>query len=355
MSSVLEQQVTARWELAASEVQDALRQHLVVAFLGSASAGKDAAIRAIFGLDFGQVDPIPGSTDRVRVAAVDADRQLLVVNAPGFGDIRAEVDAAARTALDQLDLAVFVVNSDGGATIDERRDLADIRALGRPTLVCLNKIDLIRPNQREVFITSTLSQLGVEASDALVTAFDPLPALSDKPIGVDEVVAWIHAHLEDRGKALLFAKHTRNKVAACEAIIVQASKRAALAGAIPIPGADATAVTALQIKLITDIAAVFGQRIDKDLILFIMGEALAGTSKGFIRWAMGAAKAAGWLPGVQIVSLAIGALGATVAGATTYGVGHAAVAFMQRGGKMNGVELREVFDAQAFNYKDAKE
>jgi len=353
MSTALEKQVMARWELAATEVDDALRKHLVVAFLGSASSGKDSAIRAVFGLDFGQVDPIPGSTENVRVAAVDAARHLLVVNAPGFGDIRAEVDAAARTALEQLDLAVYVVNCEGGATIDERRDLAEIRSLGRPTLVCLNKIDLIRPDDRDVFIASTLTQLGVDTADALVTAFDPLPALSENPIGVESVIAWIHEHLEEDGKALLFAKHTRNKVAACEAIIRVAAKRAAMAGALPIPGADATAVTAIQVKLITDIASVFSQRIDKDLVLFILGEALAGSSKGFIRWALGAAKAAGWVPGGQVLNVAVGAVGATVAGATTYGVGRASVAYMQRGGKISGIELREIFDAEAFLYRGA--
>ena len=52
----LKKQVMARWELAADEVSTALQQTLAVAFLGSASAGKDSAIRALFGLDFGQVD-----------------------------------------------------------------------------------------------------------------------------------------------------------------------------------------------------------------------------------------------------------------------------------------------------------
>lgn len=350
MSDDLKKEVLARWELAATEVDTALRQTIAVAFLGSASAGKDSAIRALFGLDFGQIDPIPGSTERIRVAAVDAERQLLVVNAPGFGDIRGEVDAEARRALDQLDLAVYVLNCDGGATIDERRDLDAIRALGRPVLVCLNKIDLIRPNQREAFVQATLAQLGVSRDDAVETAFDPLPVLADEPIGVDQVIAWIQDHLED-GKELLFAKHLRNKAAACEAIVVAAAKKAALAGAIPVPGADITAVTVVQVKLITDIAAVFGRRIDQDLVLFIIGEALAGTSKGFIRYAVGALKAAGWIPGGQMAQIAISALGASVAGAATYGVGKAAITFIQRSGKVTGEELRQIFDEQAFAWK----
>jgi len=350
-STEIEKAVLARWELAAGEIQDALEEHVAVAFLGSASSGKDSAIRALFGIDFGQVDPIPGSTDRVRVAPIDADSRVLVINAPGFGDVRASVDERARKAMEQLDIAVYVLNCDGGATIDERRDLDAIRELGRPTLVCLNKIDLIRPAQRDAFIDATLAQLGVEPEDAVVTAFDPLPVLSDTPIGVQDVVDWIHKHLEEDGKALLFAKNLRNRAIACESIIRAAAKQAALAGAIPIPGADATAVTAIQVRLISNIAAVFNHRVDKDLILFILGEALAGSSKGFIRWAVGAAKAAGWIPGGQVVAVATSALGATVSGATTFGVGKAAVAFMERGGSITGTEIREIFNLQAFAWK----
>ena len=350
----LQQQVNARWELAASEVQAALQQTLSIAFLGSASSGKDSAIRALFGLDFGQVDPIPGSTDQIRVAPVDLDQRVLVVNAPGFGDLRDEVEARARQVLDHLDIAVYVVNCDGGATIDERRDLATIRALGRPTLVCLNKIDLIRPERRAPFIEQTIAQLGILPHDAAVTAFDPLPALADAPIGVASVIDWIHEQLETSGKSLLFAKSLRNKAAACEALIQAAAKKSAMAGAIPLPGVDATAVTALQVRLITDIATVHGRQLDKDLVLFILGEALAGTSKGFVRWAVQAAKGAGWIPGGQIVSLATSALGATVAGGTTYGVGKAAVAFMQHG-SLSGAELRVVFDREATAYRTQQE
>lgn len=346
-------QVGVQVEVVATRLQADLSQRLVVAFLGSASAGKDSAIRALFGIDFGQIDPIPGSTDRLRVAPMDAAGHVLLVNAPGFGDIRQSVDATARGVLESLDVAVYVVNADGGATIDERRDLDAIRALGRPVLVCINKIDLIRPHQREEFVRTTLAQLAVSPNDAVVTAFDPLPALADEPIGVEAVIAWIHERLDDQGKSLLFAKQLRNKAAACEVIIASAAQKAALAGAIPVPGADMAAVTAVQVKLITDIAAVHEVRLDKDVAMFIMAEALAGTSKGFVRWALSAAKTAGWVPGAAVAELAASALGATIAGAATYGVGKAAVAYMGRN-SITGSELRQVFDTEAGAWKDRK-
>jgi len=349
----IEEQVIARWEVAAEAVQEALKENLVVAFLGSASSGKDSAIKAIFGHDFGQVDPIPGSTSEVRVAAIDAGEQVLVVNAPGFGDVRGEVDAEARKVMGQLDLCVYVLNCDGGATIDERRDLDAIRALGRPVLVCLNKIDLIRSDDKAAFVAATLLQLGVDRGDAVLTAFDPLPVLSEEPIGVEEVLAWIHRHLEAEGKGLLFAKTLRNQALACDVLIRTAARRSAVAGAIPIPGADATAVTAIQIKLLTDIAAIHSHRIDRDLVLFIIGEALAGGSKGFVRWAVNAAKTAGFIPGGQIVHVATSALGASISAAATWGVGKAGVAFIQSGGELTAQALRDVFDAEAFRWRES--
>jgi GTPase len=349
----LKKQVLKRWEIAAGEVDTALSQRLVVAFLGSASSGKDSAIRALFGIDFGQIDPIPGSTDRIRVAPIDPDGRILVVNAPGFGDIRQDVDERARAVLDQLDIAVYLLNCDGGATIDERRDLDAIRALGRPTLVCLNKIDLVRPHQREEFVTATIAQLAIQPEDAVVCAFDPLAVLSEEPVGVEHTIRWIHDHLIENGKDLLFAKYLRNRAAACESIIEAAAKRAAMAGALPVPGADVTAVTAIQVKLITDIAAVYSRRIDKDITFFIIGEALAGGSKGFIRWGINALKMAGWIPGGQIATVATSALGATVAGAATYGVGKVAVSFMQSG-SMGGDQIRTLFNNEAFSWKERK-
>ncbi len=342
--------VSARWEAAAEETDSALSKTLVVAFLGSASSGKDAAIRALFGVDFGEIDPIPGSTDRLRVAAIDHQQKFLVVNAPGFGDLRDEVDAEASKALDSLDVAIYVLNADGGATIDERGDLDRVRALGRPVLVCINKIDLIRESDRKAFIAATLLQLGVAPKDAIVTAFDPMPALSPEPIGVDEVISWIARTLAKDGKELLFAKYMRNKASACEPLIYQAAKRAAVAGAIPVPGADATAVTLIQVKLIADIAAVFGRDLDRDVMLFLVGEALAGGSKGFVRWAVNALKAAGWVPGGQIVHVATSTLGATISSAATWGVGKAAVAYMQRG-DMTPEQFRTVFEAAAQAYR----
>ncbi len=339
------------WQKSEMELREALSKNITVAFLGSASAGKDSAIRALFGIDFGNISPIPGSTDQLKVAPLDTNGQVLLVNAPGFGDVRADVDAIGRKALDSLDIIIYVVNAEGGATIDEKRDLDQVRALGRPVLVCLNKIDLIRPAQRPEFIQATLEQLNVDLKDAVICTFDPLPQLSTEPLGLQEVITWIHKQLTESGKALLFSKQLRNKAAACEPILVAAARNASMAGAIPIPGADLAAVTAIQVKLIRDVAEVFEAPLDQDVALFIIGEVLSGSMRGFMRWGVQALKAAGWIPGTQLAEGAILALSSMIAAATTYGVGKAAIHYFQNGQKLDNDKLRLVFDAAAFEYK----
>lgn len=344
-------EVGRHWEVAARDVDEAMRTAVALAFVGSASSGKDSAIRALFGVDFGQIDPVPGSTDRVRVAPIGGADQVLLVNTPGFGDVRTEVDRAARSVLEQVDAFLYVLNCDGGATTDERRDLAAVRAFRRPVLVCLNKIDLIRPHQRDDFVRQTLAQLGADAAETVVCAFDPLPALADGPIGVDAVLAWIHESLGD-AKGLLVAKHARNRAVATEALIRRAARRAAAAGAVPLPGVDAAAVTAIQVRLVLDIAQVYGHPASKDVALFIVGEVMLSAGRGFLRWAVEAAQAAGWIPGGQAMLIATSALGATISGASTWGVGRAAVAYMERQGQITAPELRDVFDAEAGSWRD---
>lgn len=338
----------AQWTELRSDLDRAMAERVTLAFLGSASAGKDAAIRALFGIDFGQVDPIPGSTEDLRVVDIAGDGRFLVVNAPGFGDVRQDVDSVARQVLESLDVVIYVVNAEGGATIDEKNDLADIKARGAgdyPTLVALNKIDLIREHQREEFVAATLAQLDVSPQDAVICAFDPHPALADRPIGLEQVIDWIDASLRERGKELLFAKHLRDKRLACQPIIKAAARKAALAGAVPVPGADITAVTWIQVRMVEELAAVHGQKLDRDVILWLVGELLAGTSKGFVRRAVDGLKIAGWIPGGQaIAATAVAAVAGSLSAAITVATGEAAIHFLQSEQRLEMDELKVIFN-----------
>ena len=71
-----------------------------------------------------------------------------------------------------------------------------------------------------------------------------------------------------------------------------------------------------------------------------------------MRWAVNAAKTAGWIPGGQVVHIATSTLGASISAATTWGVGKAGVAFMQSQDGLKGPDIREIFNQAAFAWRD---
>ncbi|MEQ1568942.1 MAG: GTP-binding protein, partial [Myxococcota bacterium] len=125
---------------------------------------------------------------------------LFVVNTPGMGDVIESVTEEARQVLDHIDVYVYLVNAQGGVQAREKADHEACRARGRPVLVVVNKVDTLRPDDRQRFLDDCRTKLRVADDDLLAAAFDPLPQLSETPIGLPEVRGWIERHLRELGK-----------------------------------------------------------------------------------------------------------------------------------------------------------
>lgn len=177
-----------------------VQRRLVLALVGSPSSGKDAAIGALFGLDTGNVNPVAGSTKRVAIYAAPGDPHIQIVNTPGLGDVLAELTVETREVLDQADLFLFLVNSQGGVRQRERDEFSRVRQRRRPTLVLVNKIDTLLEEDRARFLADVATKLRVEPALVLGVAVDPLPQLAPGPIGLEPVHAWLADRLEDLGR-----------------------------------------------------------------------------------------------------------------------------------------------------------
>lgn len=186
--------------LEVSALRQTVRHRVTVGVVGSPSSGKDAAIKAIFGLDSGNVNPVAGSTRTVEITRLADATALYVVNTPGMGDIIEEVTEEARQVLDLIDVFVYVVNAQGGVQARELADYEAAVARGRPVLAVVNKIDTLRERDRERFLADARAKLSAPEDAFLAAAFDPLPQLSDVPIGLDAVRDWLTEHLQDLGK-----------------------------------------------------------------------------------------------------------------------------------------------------------
>jgi small GTP-binding protein len=175
-----------------------VQRRVTVGVVGSPSAGKDAAIKTLFGLDSGNIHPIAGSTTEVSLHQLGED--LFLVNTPGLGDVMDEVTERTRQILRHIDVYVYVLNVEGGVQAREQSDHAACVASGKPVLVCVNKVDVLREGQLEPMLEHVRAALGTDA--VLPCAFDPLPVLADEPLGVDESLAWLQARLAGSGKQL---------------------------------------------------------------------------------------------------------------------------------------------------------
>lgn len=183
-----------------ARIRQVVLRRVTVGLVGSPSTGKDAGIRALFGIDTGNISPVAGSTREVAIHRVPGATALYVVNTPGLGDVVQAVTEEAKQVLQHIDVFLYVVNAEGGV---QARELADYRAClasGKPTLALVNKIDVLRPADKDRYLADARQKLGAAEADFLAVAFDPLPQLAPGPIGLGEVRAWLATHLQELGK-----------------------------------------------------------------------------------------------------------------------------------------------------------
>lgn len=186
--------------LEVARIRQRVLHRVTVGVVGSPSTGKDAAIKALFGIDTGNVSPIAGSTKEVAIQRLPGATALFVVNTPGLGDVVERVTEEARQVLDHIDLYLYIVNAEGGVQARELADYQRCVATGKPVLALVNKIDVLRPRDKDRYLADARAKLGAPAEDFLPVAVDPLPQLSPGPIGLEEVHAWISRTLAALGK-----------------------------------------------------------------------------------------------------------------------------------------------------------
>lgn len=186
--------------LEVSKLRQLVLHRVTIGVVGSPSSGKDAAIKAIFGIDHGNVSPVAGSTKEVEITRIEGTTATYVVNTPGMGDVVQEVTEEARQVLEHIDVYVYVVNAQGGVQAREKADYTACVRTGRPVLAVVNKIDTLRETDRERYLEDARTKLGAPQDAFLPAAFDPLPQLSETPIGLDAVRSWLRERLLQAGK-----------------------------------------------------------------------------------------------------------------------------------------------------------
>jgi predicted GTPase len=189
------------------------RDKLMVAFYGAASSGKSSAVKTLFGLDVNHIHPIPGTTDQVYVWRLPSG--ISIADTPGLQDIDEGFVLKAKSFIDDVDIFVYLINANGGINEKVQADLNLLKAVKRPFLAVLNKIDTIHPGHRQEFFEHQLVASGVPRENMMLAAFDPIPSISPHPINVEAVRAWIGQTVKGKGEDLLREKRTAEIVYLC--------------------------------------------------------------------------------------------------------------------------------------------
>lgn len=170
-----------------AQLRRLVQDRLTLAIVGPPSSGKDSALRALFGIDTGNIDPVAGATRSAESHKL-SDR-LFVLNTPGHGDVDQGLSDETQSHLDHADLYLVVLNAEGGLQAPDRKLLDTVVARKRPTLVALNKVDLLREGELEPMLAHVRERAG--DLPVVPASFDPY--LAPEPLGVDAVWEWIEA------------------------------------------------------------------------------------------------------------------------------------------------------------------
>ncbi len=276
-----------------------------VIVFGTGSVGKTSLIAAMagqvggkFGVAntmtdevAGKVGAAMGTTDRPVEYPVDLrglNRQILLVDTPGILEAGLAGTERGRIALEEAAAAamvVFVVDND--LRQSELEPLQAIAAVGKQSLLVLNKADLFTVADRDLVLHQLRSRVAglIEPENVVAISASPRPlTLEDgkshqPPSNINPFLDRFAQILFASGEAMVAAnilQRSQQLSSAAKLLIDQERRKQALqvvakyqwmsAGAIainPLPVVDLIATAAINSQMIIDIGKVYGCQLDK--------------------------------------------------------------------------------------------
>jgi small GTP-binding protein len=295
-----------------------------VAIVGPANVGKSTLYNQLVrnARDRAEVSAVPGTTRISRAA--DAGL-FAVVDTPGADAVGAVGEAEKERAFDaarEADFLVVVFDAIQGIKRTEEELYRDLRALERPHVIVLNKIDLVpRAPERDRVVEAAARNLGLAAEEVV-------PCVAKDGKHVERVLLAI-AKAEPEIVAALGAALPEYRAALAWSATRRAAATAAVIALTPLPILDVFPLLAVQTTLVLGIARIYGQRITlgraRELVV-TFGLGLAGRTLFQELSKLGGPP--GWM------------LAAAIAASTTVVMGRAAAAWFERGERAKASDLR---------------
>jgi GTP-binding protein Era len=171
------------------------------AMVGRSNMGKSTLMNALLGEALAIVSPIPQTTrNRVLGVVRSGDAQIGLLDTPGLHKPKTRLgqmmNATARHAVDEADVVLFVTAPPSDPTgkalrvsAGDRTLLADI-GKGKPTILVINKVDLIKPRSDVLPLIEEFSKIRDFVSI--------IPISARREDGLDRLLAEIAPYLPER-------------------------------------------------------------------------------------------------------------------------------------------------------------
>ncbi|HBA92168.1 MAG TPA: hypothetical protein DCZ08_10650, partial [Anaerolineaceae bacterium] len=240
--------------LSTQQLRMAFGQKHRVAIVGPTNVGKSTLYNQFIHqkTDRAETSPLPGTTRTNQ----QADAGLFaIIDTPGadaVGDVGAREQAEALQAAEQADFLIIVFDAIQGIKQSELNLFSRLRALGKPYVIALNKIDLVRKESPAV-IARAAQNLGL-------TVEQVLPLIAKTGEGIPEILTAIAATEPEMVAALGRGLPQYRWQLAWRSIVSAASVSAVIA-LTPLPIIDFAPLIIIQSAMVLSIARIYNYRV----------------------------------------------------------------------------------------------
>ncbi len=311
-------------KLSAEQFKQAFGTLSKVAIVGPANVGKSTLYNQLIHQrsDLAKVSPLPGTT---RVNQEANAGIFSIVDTPGadaVGEVGEIEKVEALRAAKDADFLIILFDSIQGIKKTEKEIFEELAVLGKPFIVALNKIDLVKADKVGIQ-QLTASHLGLKVEQVI-------PIAAKNGAGLDQLLIAIAAS-EPRIVAALGKALPEYRWRLAWRSIISASSLSAVIALIPLPVIDFVPLTVNQTTMVLGIARIYNYKINfqraKELVVTF--------GLGFLgRTLFQEISKLGGLPGWL--------LSAAIAASTTVVMGYAAAQWFEKGEKVSAESLNRM-------------
>lgn len=308
---------TLDWADLAQQVEQEARTRLAI--VGPVNSGKSTLFNTLKGREVSPVAAVPGTT---RELHHEQWEPFTLTDTPGFGEVDG-VDRAniAMEAVDSADVIVLVLDAVAGVRQPDYALLQQLKATGKPVVVALNKIDLLKDSQDTV------------VADARVKLQEPnlVPISAKKGTNVAKLLL---PRLVDAHPALVVALGRAlpgYRRQAANHVVRNSSLLNTIVGAEPIPGLAIPFLLGIQARMVLRIAAIYGEPMSVEHAKTLLATIAGGLTLRYLAIAV-----AKFVPGPGWIVAGI------VAGAGTWAIGRVAIQYFEHGKRLSPAQIRRL-------------